>query len=69
VFRALTDYKDTIRSESIGKLVNVFARWALLVRPNEFASLSHAHIFPQKEINSCFIHTIGSDFYIFVHFN
>jgi len=61
--------KNDLRSVSIAQLVNVFARWALLVRPNEFASLSNAHIFPKKEINSSFVHTIGSDFYIFVHFN
>ena len=69
MFHVLTGYKNEFHSVSTAQLVNVSARWALFVRPNEFASLSSAHIFSQKEINSCFIHTIGSDFYIFVHFN
>ena len=48
MFRVLTGYKNEIRSVSIAQLVNVFARWDLLVRSNEFASLSNAHIFPKR---------------------
>ena len=66
MFRVLTGYKNKFRSVWTAQLVNVSARWALFVRPNEFAALSNAHIFSQKEINSCFIHTMGSDFYILI---
>ena len=48
MFRVLTGYKNKFRSVWTAQLVNVSARWALFVRPNEFAALSSAHIFFPK---------------------